>query len=88
MHTVYGSYAAAKAIGASGLIAVAVTRLYFGNAVIRERLSGEVSGSIKSFWTVVALIADTIRSSCWMGPSLEVSILLRNVRVYAKNGRM
>lgn len=68
---VYGSYAAASAIGASGLIAVAVTGLYFGNTVVRERLSGEAAVSIKSFWAVVALIANTI-AFLYIGLSTDI----------------
>ncbi len=56
--TVYGSYALARSIGASGLIAVAVTGLYYGNKVISKEV--DVSAQlVKSFWNVIAFIANT-----------------------------
>ena len=56
--TVYGSYALARSVGASGLIAVAVTGLYYGNLVISREVD-VTAQLIKSFWNVIAFIANT-----------------------------
>ncbi|HLQ03586.1 MAG TPA: sodium:proton antiporter [Nitrososphaerales archaeon] len=57
--TVYGSYAIAGAIGASGLIAVAVTGLYYGNTVISREVD-VAAQFVKDFWKVLAYIANTL----------------------------
>src|SRR5437773_1270458 len=56
--TVYGSYALARSVGASGLIAVAVTGLYYGNLVISREVD-VTAQLVKSFWNVIAFIANT-----------------------------
>ena len=52
---VYGSYALATGIGASGLIAVAVAGLYFGNYTMRSAMEPATREAVTSFWAVASL---------------------------------
>ena len=79
--TVYGSYATADAIGASGLIAVAVTGLYYGNMVISRQV--DVSAQlVKSFWNILAYIANTL-AFLFIGLSTNVGELLNGLAAIA-----
>ncbi len=57
---VYGSYAAASAFGFSGLIAVAVVGLYFGNLTVRTAMGPSTREALSIFWEVAAFIATSI----------------------------
>ena len=57
---VYGSFALATGIGASGIIAVAVTGLYFGNFTMRSAMESATRNTVKLFWEVIAFLANSI----------------------------
>ncbi|MDG6904582.1 MAG: sodium:proton antiporter [Nitrososphaerota archaeon] len=57
---VYGSYAAASSLGFSGLVAVAVVGLYFGNLTIRSVLGATTREFVKLFWEIAAFFGNTI----------------------------
>ncbi|MDE1861215.1 MAG: sodium:proton antiporter [Candidatus Micrarchaeota archaeon] len=57
---VYGSYVMATALGASGLIAVAIVGLYFGNSTLNTAVSKRVRGSIVSFWEIAAFVGNAV----------------------------
>jgi monovalent cation:H+ antiporter, CPA1 family len=57
---VYGSYALAVAFGVSGLMAVAVVGLYFGNFTIRTTLGPSTRETINLFWQVAAFLGNSI----------------------------
>ena len=57
---VYGSYALATGIGASGLIAVAVSGLYFGNFTIRSALEPASREAVITFWQIAAFLGSSI----------------------------
>ncbi len=57
---VYGSYAFASGIGASGLIAVAVAGLYFGNFTIRTAMEPSTREAVEIFWQIAAFIGNSI----------------------------
>jgi len=57
---VYGSYALASSVGVSGLIAVAVVGLYFGNFTARSTLSSSTRETINLFWEVAAFLGNSI----------------------------
>ncbi|MEM3839204.1 MAG: sodium:proton antiporter [Candidatus Micrarchaeaceae archaeon] len=57
---VYGSYVIASSIGASGLIAVAIVGLYFGNSTMRFAVSENVKSSILSFWEIAAFMGNAV----------------------------
>ena len=57
---VYGSYAFAAGIGASGLIAVAVAGLYFGNYTIRTAMEPATREAVQIFWQIAAFIGNSV----------------------------
>jgi CPA1 family monovalent cation:H+ antiporter len=57
---VYGSYALASGIGASGLIAVAVAGLYFGNYTMRSAMEPATREAVTSFWAVAAFLGNSV----------------------------
>ncbi len=57
---VYGSFALATGIGASGIIAVATAGLYFGNFTVRAAMGAATRNTIKNFWEVVAFLANSV----------------------------
>lgn len=57
---VYGSYAFASGVGASGLIAVAVAGLYFGNYTIRTAMEPATRETVQIFWQIAAFIGNSV----------------------------
>jgi CPA1 family monovalent cation:H+ antiporter len=57
---VYGSYALATGIGASGLIAVAVAGLYFGNFTMRTAMEPSTKEAVTTFWQIAAFLGNSI----------------------------
>jgi monovalent cation:H+ antiporter, CPA1 family len=57
---VYGSYAFAAGIGASGLIAVAVAGLYFGNYTIRTAMEPATREAVEIFWQIDAFLGNSV----------------------------
>ena len=57
---VYGSYAFASGIGASGLIAVAVAGLYFGNYTIRTAMEPPTREAVQIFWQIAAFLGNSV----------------------------
>ena len=57
---VYGSYALATGIGASGLIAVAVAGLYFGNYTMRSAMEPATKEAVTTFWQIAAFLGNSI----------------------------
>jgi CPA1 family monovalent cation:H+ antiporter len=57
---VYGSYSLATYLGVSGLIAVAVAGLYFGNLTMNTTLVLRARGTVRSFWEIVAFVANSV----------------------------
>jgi monovalent cation:H+ antiporter, CPA1 family len=60
MTAVYGSYGVASAAGVSGLIAVAVTGLLYGNTILFKIHDSPVEQATRQFWSVLAFLANTI----------------------------
>lgn len=57
---VYGSYVFATGVGASGLIAVAIVGLYFGNVTIDKTVSPVARDTIVTFWEVAAFVGNSV----------------------------
>jgi len=57
---VYGSYALATGIGASGLIAVAVAGLYFGNYTMRSAMEPATREAVTTFWAILAFLGNSV----------------------------
>jgi len=60
MTAVYGSYGVATAIGVSGLIAVAVTGLLYGNTVLFRIARKDIEVATREFWDILAFVANTV----------------------------
>ena len=58
--TVYGSYTVAAALDVSGLVAVAVAGLYYGNAVMKTWVLPQTRTTVKNFWRIMAFIANSL----------------------------
>ena len=72
---VYGSYSLATALGVSGLIAVAVTGLLYGNTVLFKIERRDVELLTRQFWNILAFIANTI-AFLFIGLSTNIISLL------------
>jgi len=57
---VYGSYALATAFGFSGLVAVAIAGLYFGNLTIRSAMGPATREAITIFWEIAVFLANSV----------------------------
>ncbi len=71
---VYGSFAVASAIGASGLIAVAVTGLFYGNTVLLNIDSKKVGEMTREFWSIIAFVANAA-AFFFIGVSTNIFLL-------------
>lgn len=69
---VYGSYALAQAFGLSGLIAVGIVGLYFGNLTVRTTMGPYSREALSVFWEVVGFLATSV---AFLGIGLNTSIL-------------
>jgi monovalent cation:H+ antiporter, CPA1 family len=68
---VYGSYSLATYLGVSGLIAVAVAGLYFGNLTMNTTLVLRARGTVRSFWEIVAFVANSV-AFLFIGISVDI----------------
>ena len=57
---VYGSYVFASGLGVSGLIAVAVVGLYFGNVTMRATMRQDTREGVIFFWQIAAFIGNSV----------------------------
>lgn len=57
---VYGSYALAVGVGASGLVAVAIVGLYFGNFTMRAKMAPTSRETITKFWEIAAFLGNSL----------------------------
>ena len=58
--TVYGSYTVASALGFSGIVAVAIAGLYYGNSTIRTWVLPQTTRTVRNFWRITAFIANSL----------------------------
>jgi CPA1 family monovalent cation:H+ antiporter len=60
--TVFGSVVLANSLGFSGLVAVAVAGLYFGNATVKKEadMSLKVRTTVFNFWEMIAFFANSV----------------------------
>lgn len=72
---VYGSYSLATYLGVSGLIAVVVAGLYFGNLTMQTTLVQRARGTVRSFWEVIAFVANSV-AFIFIGLSTDVTQLV------------
>ena len=59
--TVFGSVVPANSLGVSGLVAVAVAGLYFGNITVKREayMSLKVRTTVFNFWEIIAFLANS-----------------------------
>jgi len=57
---VYGSYTAAEALGVSGLVAVAIAGLYYGNTTVRTWVRPQTTRTVRNFWRIMTFIANSL----------------------------
>ena len=71
--TAFGSVTAANSLGFSGLVAVAVAGLYFGNITVRQEayLSLKTRLSVFNFWEIIAFFANSI-AFLYLGISMNI----------------
>ena len=74
MGIVFGSVVTATALGVSGLIAVAIAGLYFGNITTKQEqvISQKVRQFAGNFWEMVAFFANSI-AFLYLGLSLDLA---------------
>ena len=77
---VYGAYGLAVSVNVSGLIAVAITGLLYGNTVLFKIESKETERITREFWIILAFIANTA-AFLYVGFSAKIGGLLGNVEV-------
>jgi CPA1 family monovalent cation:H+ antiporter len=71
---VYGSYSLGAYLGVSGLIAVLVAGLYFGNLTMHTTLVEKAKIPVKSFWEVMAFVANSV-AFIFIGLSTDIGQL-------------
>lgn len=78
--TVFGSVVLANTLGVSGLVAVAVAGLYFGNITVKHEayMSLKVRTSVFNFWEIIAFLANSA-AFLYLGVSMNVVSIGQNI---------
>jgi len=72
---IFGSYALAESLGASGLVAVAIAGLYMGNRTMRIAMSEETRTTMTRFWEVGAFLVTSF-AFLLLGLRADVSLIV------------
>ena len=82
--TVFGSVVLANSLGVSGLVAVAVAGLYFGNATVRKEadMSLKVRTAVFNFWEMTAFFANSA-AFLYLGISMNILRIAENIPTVA-----
>ena len=82
--TVFGSVTAANSLGFSGLVAVAVAGLYFGNITVRQEayMSLKTRLSVFNFWEIIAFFANSI-AFLYLGISMNIVNIAKDLPLIA-----
>ena len=82
--TVFGSVTAANSLGFSGLVAVAVAGLYFGNRTVRQEayMSLKTRLSVFNFWEIIAFFANSI-AFLYLGISMNIVNIAKDLPLIA-----
>jgi CPA1 family monovalent cation:H+ antiporter len=77
--TVFGSVVTANSLGLSGLVAVAVAGLYFGNITVKQEayMSLKVRSSVFNFWEMIAFFANSA-AFLYLGVSMNIVSIGQN----------
>jgi CPA1 family monovalent cation:H+ antiporter len=78
--TVFGSVVLANSLGFSGLVAVAVAGLYFGNATVKKEadMSLKVRTAVFNFWEMTAFFANSA-AFLYLGISMNILRIAENI---------
>ncbi len=78
--TVFGSVVLANSLGVSGLVAVAVAGLYFGNITVKREayMSLKVRTTVFNFWEIIAFLANSL-AFLYLGVSMNIVNIGQNV---------
>ncbi|HEX2557175.1 MAG TPA: sodium:proton antiporter [Nitrososphaera sp.] len=81
---VFGSMAISNAVGVSGLVAVAMAGLYFGNLTLRHEnvISHKVRESAFNFWEMAAFFANSA-AFLYLGATMDVTKIVGNIPLIA-----
>ena len=71
---VYGSYTLAAASGFSGLIAVTIVGLYFGNVTLKSSKNPATKETISVFWQIAAFVGNSI-AFLFIGVETQISVI-------------
>jgi CPA1 family monovalent cation:H+ antiporter len=82
--TVFGSVVLANSLGVSGLVAVAVAGLYFGNATVKKEadMSLKVRTAVFNFWEMAAFFANSA-TFLYLGISMNIVRIAENFPLIA-----
>ena len=82
--TVFGSVVLANSLGVSGLVAVAVAGLYFGNATVKKEadMSLKVRTAVFNFWEMAAFFANSA-IFLYLGISMNIVRIAENFPLIA-----
>lgn len=77
---VFGSMVIANTVGVSGLVAVAIAGLYFGNVTIRREsvISHKVRESAFNFWEMAAFFANSA-AFLYLGATMDLTKVVGNI---------
>lgn len=78
--SVFGSVVLANSLGVSGLVAVAVAGLYFGNITVKHEayMSLKVRTTVFNFWEIIAFLANSA-AFLYLGVSMNVVSISQNI---------
>src|SRR5436309_10627990 len=76
--TVYGSFTVAQAFGVSGLVAVAVGGLYYGNSTVKTWVRPQTTRIVRNFWRIMAFIANSL-AFLYIGLSTDLSKIVADL---------
>lgn len=79
---VYGSYTVAMSFGFSGLVAVAIVGLYFGNLTIHSAMGPITRESVRLFWQVAAFVGTSI-AFLFIGFETDIVNLIGSIGIVA-----
>ncbi|MDE1854198.1 MAG: sodium:proton antiporter [Thaumarchaeota archaeon] len=78
---VYGSYGLAAAFGFSGIIAVAMTGVFYGGTILPLLRSKQAADATREFWNILAFVANAV-AFFFIGISTNIFLLVTGVGVF------
>jgi Na+:H+ antiporter len=79
---VYGTYAVSTGLGVSGLVAVAVAGLFFGNLTLEAWLGPSIRNSVVAFWEVAAFLGTSV-AFLFIGFQVDITTFFQSIPLIA-----